>query len=175
MNRFDVITEVLETTLLLPGCMAEVGVYKGVTAKFVHNLAPLKDMHLYDTFQGIVKADSSIDVHGNGDFSDTSFETVKKDLGEDHIYYHVGTFPDTFAEGHLSFCFVYSDTDTYFGTKATLEIFSPIMVSGGILMFHDYDWKGCPGVKKAISEFLIGKNLKCIYPQSPHTQCSIIF
>ena len=139
----------------LDGDIAEVGVWKGATAVVMRSAAPGRILHLYDTFKGIVGADPSVDVHGNGDFGDTSVEAVKKALGDcSKVEFHVGTFPVTFTEQETRFCFVYSDTDTYFGTKATLEVFPPLMLPGGRIMFDDYEWKGCPGVKKAIDEFL---------------------
>ena len=156
MHRHSFIQRELAAIISLPGDMAEIGVYKGDTSIVLRNSAPpQRVLHLYDTFgQGIVRADSSIDVHGNGEFSDTSVEAVRKILGENNVKYHVGTFPDTFTEQDVQFCFVYSDMDTYFGTKATLDVFAPRMVMGGKIMFDDYEWHECPGVKKAITEFM---------------------
>ena len=154
VNRFDIICNELNSILPLEGEMAEIGVYKGTSAKIIHNKVPLKIFHLYDTFKGIVKADSSIDIHADGDFSDTSIEKVKETLGDSlNLVYHEGTFPETFTEHDKKFCFVYSDTDTYFGTKETLINFAPRMVKGGKIIFDDYDWKGCPGIKIAIKEY----------------------
>ena len=36
----------------VPGDMAELGVYKGLTARLIHHYAPERTLHLYDTFQG---------------------------------------------------------------------------------------------------------------------------
>jgi len=150
--------EQLKLTLPLEGEMAEVGVWQGRSAVLIHVNAPKKILHLYDTFKGIVMSDPSIDKHGNGDFANTSVEKVKGLVGEegDLIKYHVGTFPYTFTEHNSKFCFVHSDTDTYFGAKATLDMFSPRIVEGGKICFHDYKWVACPGIEKAISEFLKG-------------------
>jgi len=54
--------------------------------------------------------------------------------------------------------FIYADVDIYQSTRSCLDFFYPRMVHGGVMIFDDYEWKGCPGVKKAISEFLAGKN-----------------
>ncbi len=62
-----------------------------------------------------------------------------------------GTFPDTYKKD--SYAFVHSDTDTYFGAKATLDTFWPDMVSGGILVFDDYRYDPCPGIEKALTEW----------------------
>ena len=76
----------------------------------------------------------------------------------DNIIYKLGFFPDTFREYDQYFMFVHSDTDTYIGTKATLECFSNCMVKGGKIIFDDYQWINCPGVEKAVSEFMLINN-----------------
>jgi O-methyltransferase len=172
MSRQEIIQNEMSSILLLEGDMAEIGVYKGHMARVLHNKAPHKILHLYDTFKGIAKSDPSVDVHGNGEFADTSPESVKNYMGgeSNFIKYYVGIFPDTFVEDGKKSCFVYSDTDTYFGSKSTLNIFSRRMVSGGKIMFDDYGWKGCPGVEKAITEFLkINSNLKTSLNDSQFT------
>jgi len=173
-NRFDIIRNELNSILPLEGEMAEIGVFRGSSARVIHDRIPLKIFHLYDTFKGIVKADSSIDVHINGDFSNTSFEEVKATLGDSsNLIYHVGIFPETFTEQDKKFCFVYSDTDTYFGTMETLINFAPRMVKGGKIIFDDYEWKGCPGVKKAITEYT--ESLTTIEIRLSGTQLIITF
>jgi len=155
-----ILEEMIASTIPLSGDMAEIGVWKGRTAAIIHRQAPSKTLHLYDTFAGIVMADSSIDVHGNGEFSDTSVEKVRATVGpSQNIIFHVGIFPSTFKEHDRQFCFVFSDTDTYYGARTTLETFSSRMVPGGKIAFHDYGWRGCPGIKKAVDEFLVGKSL----------------
>ena len=145
--------ELIETENI-PGVMAEIGVYKGQTAKLMNLVFPDKSLHLYDTFEGIVESNPSVDFHKNGDFNDTSLESVKNLVGDFNVMYHVGMFPDTFNELSEEFSFVHSDTDTYFGTKATLDYIIPRLSVGGKLIFDDYQWDSCPGVKKALDEFM---------------------
>ena len=155
------IERLMKSTIPLEGEMAEIGVWKGYRSRVIHSKSPEKIFHLYDTFKGIVKADPEIDVHGNGEFSDTSVEEVSRFLGEkENIKFHVGIFPETFNELDKKFCFVFSDTDTFFGTKETLNNFEKLMVPGGKIVFHDYGWKGCPGVKKAIDQWIKNKSYK---------------
>lgn len=136
----------------LNGCSAEIGVFKGHTSKFIHMMMPEKIHYCYDTFCGILGSDNSIDVHKDGEFA-CSLEDVKKNINMSNIIYKVGYFPDTFAEHDKKFCFVHSDTDTYIGTKNTIKYFCDKMVVGGKILFDDYEWRACPGVKKAIEEF----------------------
>ena len=142
----------LISTLDLKGNTAEIGVYRGYTSKLIHTFAHNKIHYCYDTFCGIQGADINNDIHKDGDFF-CSLEEVKSNINLPHIIYKVGFFPDTFKEHNENFSFVHSDTDTYIGTKTTIEKFKDIMVSGGVIIFDDYCWKHCPGVEKALHEF----------------------
>jgi O-methyltransferase len=144
-------------TVNLKGNTAEIGVYKGHTSKFIHFICEEKKHYCYDTFKGVALSDPSIDKHPNGDFA-CSLEEVKEKLGEENIFYKVGIFPNTFFETNEIFSFVHSDTDTYAGTKATLDCFSQIMFLNGKIFFDDYKWRACPGVEKAVKEFLEHNN-----------------
>jgi hypothetical protein len=141
------------------GEIAEVGVYKGGTGKLIAKACPDKIVHLFDTFSGMPREDSSIDHHTEGDFSDTCLASVEKFLkGCDNIVFHPGFFPST---GHCvkdrSFCFAHIDVDIYKSVTHCLEFFYDRIVQGGLMVFDDYGWKACPGVKKAVGEFLLDK------------------
>ena len=153
LDKTKIVYEELLDTFELEGHTAEIGVYKGHTSKLIHELCKHKTHYCYDTFKGIDLSDSNIDFHKNGEFS-CGLNDVKDLLGENNIVYKVGTFPNTFNEGNEKFSFVHSDTDTYAGTKATLDYFAPIMVDNGKMLFDDYKWKNCEGVEKAIKEFV---------------------
>lgn len=99
----------------------------------------------------MVLSESSIDFHKNGDFN-CLIEETKKFLGNNNIIYKKGIFPFTFKEEKEKFIFVHSDTDTYAGSKATLDCFSEIMVYNGIILFDDYNFKG---IEKSIYEFFL--------------------
>lgn len=140
------------------GAMAEVGVYKGGTAKIMRLAMPGKVLHLYDTFTGVVASNPTIDVHKDGEFGDTDAAKVLALVGCDETSYHIGMFPDTFNESG-PFSFVHSDTDTYFGTKESLAKFAPLLSVGGKMILDDYEWANCPGVKKAVVEWLMMNTL----------------
>ena len=148
------IYEELLLTKDLKGEMAEIGVFKGSTSLLMKLTFPERKMHCYDTFCGIIGATKEEDKHKDGEFA-CSLTEVKKAVGiDENTSYHVGFFPDSFNEKECKFVFIHSDTDTYIGTKSTLEVMFPLLVSGGIIIFDDYEWVNCPGVKKAIEEWL---------------------
>jgi len=158
----------------ISGYTAEIGVYRGGTSFLIHSVLPEKLHICYDTFEGIQGANDKEDAHKNGEFS-CGLKTVQENIGfSENIIYKKGMFPDTFAEQHTTFCFVHSDTDTYMGTKTTLECFKDIMEPGGMIVFDDFEWKNCPGVAKALEEFAKTDTLFDHYNYSQHYQYCLI-
>jgi hypothetical protein len=145
----------------IDGEMAEVGVYKGGSARIICAKKRDKGLHLFDTFAGMPEVNSQIDQHKKGDFADTSLENVKKYLGKfNRVYYYPGLFPDTgqkLAKSMVKFCFVNLDVDLYESTLNSLKFFYPKMNQGGFILSHDYLTISCPGVTKAYDEFFIDK------------------
>lgn len=144
----------------IEGDIAEIGVYKGGTAKLLALTCKDKLVHLFDTFQGMPgKDDPSIDIHKEGDFSDTSLSAVEDALSDcGNTRFYQGMFPET-ADDTISdkFSLVHSDVDLYQCNIDVLEYFYPRLVKGGIMVFDDYEWEGCPGIKKSLDEFLYYK------------------
>jgi hypothetical protein len=150
----------LQNVKNLEGNTAEIGVFQGSTSKLIHTIMNDRIHYTYDTFCGIQGSNPNNDWHKDGEFS-CSLDIVKQNIDMEGVLYKVGFFPSTFdkdKEGNEVFVFIHSDTDTYIGTKTTLECFAPLMVKGGKIMFDDYQWKHCPGVEKAVSEFLATNN-----------------
>lgn len=144
------------------GEMAEVGVYKGGTARLISKVAAetAKTVHLFDTFSGMPPTDITKDRVKEGDFSDTSLDGVKKYLSDcSNVRFYQGRFPDT-AEPiiGLPFCFVHVDVDIYESVMECCKFFYPRLVQGGILIFDDYGFLTCPGAKVAVDEFFSDKS-----------------
>lgn len=150
----------------IQGDFAEVGVYKGNSAKIMHLIDSNRKLYLFDTFEGFPEKDVNVDV-ANPDkksFKDTSLDYVIKFLGNNkNIVYCKGYFPDTTALVPLEtrFAFVQLDCDLYQPTKSGCEYFYPRLTEGGILVVHDYYSGYWPGVTKAVDEFFYDK------PESP--------
>lgn len=142
------------------GAFAEVGVYKGNSAKLFHELAPQRELYLFDTFQGFDRKDLSVDpkktIH-KASFLDTCLEEVQKFVGTSpNVHYCPGYFPDTTSHVpvELKFALVHLDADLYQPTLSGLEYFYPRLSNGGVMVIHDYSSGAWPGVKKAVDEFL---------------------
>lgn len=140
----------------VPGDVAEVGVYKGGSAKIICEEKGNKEIHLFDTFAGLPGGViQKSDLVKGGWLDDTTAESVKeylKEYGGVHVYQ--GLFPDTAGPvADKKFCLVHLDTDIYQGTIEGLRFFWPRMVTGGRIICHDYNNVDCPGVKRAFQEF----------------------
>lgn len=137
------------------GDFVEVGVYKGGVARHLAPLAlkRMKRLHLFDTFTGIPEKGPEDDVHEVGDFSDTSFDAVKKLIPD--AYFYVGVFPVTMPKEQWQpgdIAFVHVDCDQYRCTVAAIVHFLPLLAEGGIMLFDDYAETG--GAKAAVDSFL---------------------
>ena len=138
----------------LDGSIAEVGTYKGGSAKILCELKDQKKIHLFDTFEGLPQP-SNKELVKAGWLSDTSLKSVKNYLsGYNNIFFYKGYFPQT-ARNLTSekFCLVHLDTDLYQSTLDSLEFFWPKMVKGGRIISHDYNAIEVDGVKQAFKEF----------------------
>ncbi len=149
----------------IPGDAAEVGVYKGGTARLLAKSleARRESVHLFDTFSGMPETDPVNDTHKEGDFPDTSLEAVKSYLSDcGNVHFHQGTFPTTAKPiESKSFCLVHIDADIYRSVMACCEFFYPRMSAGGIMIFDDYGFPTCKGARQSVDDFFMDR------PESP--------
>lgn len=162
----------VERTRKIEGDLAEVGVYKGGSAKLICEAKGDRFLHLFDTFEGIPKVDE-IDrpIFDKGQYA-APLEGVRNYLKEyKNVYFYKGLFPTT-AEPikNKKFSFVHLDVDTYESTLSCLEFFYPRMSQGGIIISHDYFLSA--GVTKAVDEFFKDKTEPII--ALPDKQCLIV-
>ena len=82
----------------VPGAFAELGVWRGNSAKVIHSLAPDRELYLLDTFEGLPAERSEFDP-ANGSsrhFADASVEDVRDFVGRSELVkFIVGRFPDS--------------------------------------------------------------------------------
>lgn len=163
----------VKRTQKVPGDIAEVGVYKGGSAKIICSVKGEKSLHLFDTFEGLPKVDD-IDMvwpFYEGKFA-ASYDSVKDYLKNDgNIFFYKGIFPGTSEPvKEKTFSLVNLDVDTYDSTKKCLEFFYTRMSSGGIILSHDYIT--APGVKKAFDEFFESKTEPVL--ETAGSQCLVV-
>lgn len=135
--------------------IAEVGVYKGGSLKVLSEAFPYAKIFGFDTFEGLPSAHwNKNEVHKPGDFSDTSKQDVEEFIDSENVTLIEGLFPESAMDlEHYIFDFVHVDIDFYEGVVQSLEFFFPLLRKGGVMVFDDYEWPMCPGVKKALEEF----------------------
>lgn len=155
-----------------PGAMAEVGVYRGASARLICKAKGDKLLRLFDTYEGLPESsEQDRGVHRKNQYACSLEEVQAYVNGFDDVYFHKGLFPDS-TEGveENEYCFCHFDVDLYEGTKACLEYFYPRMVSGGIMISHDYGLLA--GVEQAFQEFFADKPEGII--DMPTTQCMVV-
>lgn len=151
------ICTIVEKTKKIEGDIAEVGVYKGGSAKLICQTTN-KLIHLFDTFEGLPDVgeyDSPILFH-KGDYC-CSLEIIKEYLKDySNVSFYKGIFPYTAGPiKDKKFSFVHLDVDLYKSTIDSLEFFYPRMSRGGVILSHDYPTT--KGVQKAFDEFFKDK------------------
>lgn len=168
------IFQLLETTLSLPGNVAECGVWQGSTllptGLFLRRRAPTKRLVGFDSFKGLNETVSH-DVRLGGDederkhvggFSNTSYEAVNQRVREFGLAQTAtlvpGYFQDTLA-GYADwrFSFVHLDCVIYESYRTCLEFFYPRLVVGGVILLDEYNDPPWPGCTLAVDEFLADK------------------
>jgi O-methyltransferase len=146
----------------IEGAVAELGVWRGQTSKFIHQQVPARRLYLFDTFEGFP---AEIAEPGDDRFSDTSQEQVARYIGDlQNILFRVGFFPKT-AEGleDERFALVMIDCDLYQTALDGLQFFYPLMAPGGYIFLHDFNSPESDyGISRATAEFLADKPEKVI-------------
>jgi O-methyltransferase len=145
----------LRATENIAGEMAEVGTYRGASARLLrHYGAPGKTLHVFDTFAGLPTPGEHDAEFQAGQFA-SDLAGVRAYLGDTGVEYHVGIFPESVDDQvrAMRFSFVHLDVDLYEGTLSCLDFFYPRMTAGAILVSHDFGADRAPGVVKAFSEY----------------------
>ncbi|HBF67018.1 MAG TPA: macrocin-O-methyltransferase [Candidatus Magasanikbacteria bacterium] len=164
---------IAKRTAKIPGVIAEVGVYRGGSAKLICEAKGDRPLYLFDTFDGLPDPDACDDPKFyKGQFDDAVFEEVKNYLkGYPNVFIYQGLFPQT-AQPILDkrFSFVNLDVDIYESTRSCLEFFYPRMSRGGFILSHDYS--NSAGVRRAFDEFFSSKPEAIV--EMSGTQCLVI-
>ncbi len=162
----------VQNTAKVPGDLAEVGVYMGGSAKIICEAKGDRQLHLFDTFEGLpdISAVDDPDFHKNQ--YKCSVEQVQSYLQNySNVSFYKGLFPA--SSGPVTdrqFSFVHLDVDLYESTLASLGFFYSRLSKGGVLLSHDYALS--KGVRSAFDEFFADKPEPVI--EIAENQCLVV-
>ena len=167
-DRLHVLHQFASAARHLPGAVAEVGVHRGGSALLLAEVfaGADKPLYLFDTFAGIPHQTGDFDLHRAGDFADTSLEAVRELLGGfEGISLNPGIFPATATPEHQAarYAFVHIDVDIERSVADCCAFFYPRLVAGGMLLFDDYGFPTCPGVRRAVDRHCNDLDLRPTY------------
>lgn len=167
-SELQVLMTMAESLQHLNGCYAEVGVFQGTSAKAICEFKGDKELHLFDTFEGLPKVDQIDEIFKRKMFKANRQDLEKRLSNYENVKIFEGLFPKT-AKALTSekYAFVHLDVDLYQSTKDALEFFYPRLEKGGVIISHDYHLKG---VQKAVDEFSFEDGMLVSLPFS---QCAI--
>jgi SAM-dependent methyltransferase len=160
-DRVWILHSLAKQALNLPGDYWECGVFKGGTAIMLAQIvAPSgKQLHLFDTFNGMPDTDPSLDLHRKGDFSDNDLDAVRQRFGSaPHVEFHPGYIPQTFEgleSAHIAFAHI--DVDIHQSVMDCCKFIYPRLADGGCMVFDDYGFPTCPGARAAVDAFFADK------------------
>lgn len=153
-EKLQILAEQLVSTSSIQGDIADMGSFRGGTALIMSRIAPTKRLHVFDTWRGN-PYDDPLCHHKKGEWQ-ASLDDCRALVGNgEMVYYWEGVFPDNVNPELVAnrlFSFVYVDMDTYQSTRDAIDFFWPRLAQGGKMVFDDYDWNACAGVKKAVDE-----------------------
>ncbi len=164
-GRLLTLWEAVQSVAELDGAAAEVGTYQGGSARFIATafeatLGHEVPLEVIDTFEGhpqdrLSQYDSAMHMNPSL-FTDTSYEDVVKYLSPwQLITVRKGDFSK--VAPHLpeqSYRLVHVDVDLYEPTLDCLRYFGHRLVPGGVIVIDDYGSPSCPGVDRAVAEYL---------------------
>ena len=159
----------------VPGDYAEVGVFRGSSARLICEGKGDRRLHLFDTFTGLPEG-SPVD---RGVFRPHQYACDRQSVEEylasfPGVFFHEGLFPES-TRGvanveNARYALAHFDVDLYESTRACLEFFYPRMTPGGVIVSHDYSF--IPAVRQAFDEFMTDKPEGII--ELPTSQCIVL-
>jgi O-methyltransferase len=162
-DRCFVLWRTLQQALRLPGDVVECGVFRGGTAlleaRTLAGAGAARQLHLFDSFQGVGEEVSAEESFCPGQFGRTSAAHVRQLLaGHPFVRLHVGFIPETFVGLELEqVAWAHVDLDLHDAIRDAITFLYPRLVPGGFLIFDDYGFPSCPGARRAVDEAFADK------------------
>lgn len=150
----------------VPGYIVEIGVFRGGSTKFLARVNPEREIHAFDTFEGIPTEPWELDGHKRGDFA-ADFEDVKTYLSDcPNVTLHRGVFPETWPKNLAPVALAHVDVDMEKVAREAIVLLWPLIFPGGYLVFDDYAAENCRGVKRAVDEMFGERVVAGPFPQA---------
>lgn len=171
----------------IPGDIVECGVWKGgsmmaVAETLMHLKSVLRDLYLYDTYEGMSEptehdttyygeaASTLLESDDNKEknlvWAYSTLETVQDGMKRTgypsaKIHYVKGKVEDTIPSTiPARIAILRLDTDWYASTKHEMEHLFPLLSPNGVLILDDYGhWQGA---RKAVDEYLAEHNIRIL-------------
>lgn len=157
------ILELARGQLEVPGDFVEFGCYRGDTSLLLAEIlkGTNKRLWLYDSFEGLPEKKSE-DLSSLGEeFKSGELYVTKREVKERFLRANLpvpvikkawfSELTDTDLPEQIAFAFL--DGDFYESIRDSLRLVEGKMVSGGIIVVHDYDNLALPGAAKAVDEW----------------------
>ncbi len=176
MRCYELWCLVRESAKCESGALLEVGVWRGgtgaVIAASARGIGLMSPIFLCDTFTGLVKCAPG-ELWRDGDFADASasgVEALMESLALSNVTIVPGVFPDQSAGivGEGPFRFVHIDVDTRHSAQGALEWVWPHLVAGAIVVFDDYGFSECHGVRRLVDSWSSRPDLTMLYNINGH-------
>ncbi|MBQ2695559.1 class I SAM-dependent methyltransferase [Candidatus Saccharibacteria bacterium] len=165
------ILELAEKCLVLEGDFVEMGCYRGDTSLLLAEMLvkkmgksggkDAKKLWIYDSFEGLPEKSLADESVLGVDFKGGELVVTKKEVKKRFLRaglpvpvikkaWFADLTPEDLPE-QIAFAFL--DGDFYESIKDSLNLVTPKMVAGGIMVVHDYNNPALPGVRKAVDEW----------------------
>jgi O-methyltransferase len=115
-----------------------------------------------------------IPITNDGEHADVSLEGVKnligKQLGLSNVEILQGMFPEDaghlVAQNRIRLCHI--DVDVYQSASDILNWVWGRLVPGGIVVYGNYGFQSCDGIRKHVNEISSGKDRICLHNLNGH-------
>ena len=147
----------------------ECGVAEGITSFFVlseidnDQLIKKSTLYLYDAWADMKdKYLLDSEKHSIGKYKKLSIERTKNNLSKFKTkkFFYKGYIPEVLVNSNIpkTICYLHIDLNSSKPTQGALEVFYPILVKGGVIIFDDYAHSGYEDTKTVVDEFFKNKS-----------------
>lgn len=180
-NRLGTLSLAIDATSSVAGEVWECGCWRGGTALWMRehldeggDTGRARTLRLFDTFAGLPLSGEH-DTHKVGAMAagragvETLFE------GRAGVAIHEGIMPVSFTGlERVVLSVVNLDVDQYESVRDCLAWLYSRLHSGGYLIIDDYNCHSCPGARRAVDAFLVGKPERLIVAGGINPQAHFI-